>query len=833
MQTFNEKLEQLITAKASDFEVSKLFKEEIGAYMSSLDERYGKDHGKNFLISHTRTIENFIINIYKYVLRDSFGYYMPPTNAIPVALVALGSFGREQLCIYSDLDIMIAFKDVKGYDIKPLMERVLYLAWDAGLKLGHRVHEIHELEEAAKSDDTIKTAMLESRFFFGSKFIWMEIENKLEHIRKTDRELFWEAKLEENRQRLARYPISNEPSIKDGFGALREDNTLLWVLKTLQNIRYIKDMTPDPIDDEWYREFRIALEFLFRLRVAMHLVNRKKRDILLFEMQRDVADKLGFADTKTKTKERFLLKKTLASLVTIHAFSNYYISRFTESPAFEKMEKRGDSLFYSEGMLYYDDGPGETLKKFLDHYLEADEPCRFHTSMYGYFKRLRVPDKIVPETKKLLARLFYRQDLYSLLLTLYEAGALERVFTPFKKVAHLAQFDRYHKSPVDRHSIETVRFLETIESEYIRALYEGLDEASKALLKLVALLHDVGKGRIRDHSEVGTVVFKGYAKQLGLEDAAIERGARLIHHHTLLSNTALREDLHSEKTILSFVSKIGDRQTLDMLYILTYADVNAVGSHIYTSFNADLMHELYKNASLMIDKKEQVGEAVKRKRREKNLMADPRFNTFTTQEQKKILKIESNLFFIKFKPDEIVDIAAMALTEESYSLRVENTRRFIVHLVTKQPFNLGWFLSQFVETDLVSMDIFRLFDRAKYFRMEFHDTLDESAESLRHLVEAAFDMSRRVQYPKPKILKKEITIDCDHSLTYARMNLKTKNQKGLMASVIEVFDEMGIDITTAKISTVKNIARDLFLIEKSAQFCDNYKKIIAMLTDDG
>ena len=830
MQTFNEKLEILISNKASDFEVSKLFKEEIGAYLTSLDERYAKDHGKNFLISHTRTIESFIINIYKYVLRDSFGKYMPPTNAIPVALVALGSFGREQLCIYSDLDIMIAFKDVKGYDIKPLMERVLYLAWDAGLKLGHRVHEINELEDAAMSDDTIKTAMLESRFFFGSKFIWMEIENKLEHIRKTARREFWEAKLEENRQRLLKHPVSNEPSIKDGFGALREDNTLLWILKTIANIRYIKDMTPDPIDEEWYREFRIALEFLFRLRVAMHLVSKKKRDVLLFEIQKEVAGKLGFADTKTKTSERFLLKKTLASLVAIHAFAAYYLTRFTETPDYAAMTRLGDSLYSDGGMLYFSGEHPDTLRQFLEQYLKNDTPYTFHDSMYGYFKMMKIPEKIAPESKKLIFKLFYRDDVYPLLLALYESGVLELVFTPFKKVAHLAQFDRYHKSPVDKHSIDTIRFIESIQSPTIQGIYTSLDDQSKALLKLVALLHDVGKGRIRDHSEVGTVIFKGYAKQLGLDDTAIDRGAGLIQHHTLLSNTALREDLHSEKTILSFVSKIADRQSLDMLYILTYADVNAVGSHVYTSFNADLMHELYKNAALMIDKKEQVGEAVKRKRREKNLETNPRFNTLTPLQQKKVLKIESNLFFIKFKSDEIIDIITMAIKATEYSFRIENDRRFIVHLVTKKPFNLGWFLSQFVHIDLVSMDIFRLFDRAKYFRMEFHTTVDEGIESLQNLIEAAFDMERKIQYPKPKIAKNEITIDCDHSLTYAKMTLHTKNQKGLMASVIEVFDDMGIDITTAKISTVKNIARDLFLIEKSAHFCDNYKKIVTQLT---
>jgi [protein-PII] uridylyltransferase len=298
----------------------------------------------------------------------------------------------------------------------------------------------------------------------------------------------------------------------------------------------------------------------------------------------------------------------------------------------------------------------------------------------------------------------------------------------------------------------------------------------------------------------------------------------------LLSNTALREDIHSEKVILGFVSKIGDLKSLEMLYILTYADVNAVSSHVYTSFNADLMHELYKNASLMIDKKELVGEAVKRKRREKNLELNPRFAALPQALQKKILTIESNLFFIKFKSDEILDIVTMIHPDRDFSVSVENDKRFIIHLITRKPFNLGWFLSQFVHIDLVSMDIFRLFDRAKYFRMEFHDRAEEGIDTLPELIEAAFDMERKIDYPKPIIKKNEITVDCDHSLTYAKMMLRTKNQKGLMASVIEVFDEMNADIATAKISTVKNIATDLFLIEKSAHFCDNYKKIVAMLT---
>ena len=132
--------------------------------------------------------------------------------------------------------------------------------------------------------------------------------------------------------------------------------------------------------------------------------------------------------------------------------------------------------------------------------------------------------------------------------------------------------------------------------------------------------------------------------------------------------------------------------------------------------------------------------------------------------------------------------------------------------------------------DLVSMDIFRLFDRAKYFRIEFDQASQDDPEIIQNLIHAALDMDRKVEDEAPVIKKGEIHIDCDHSLTYAKMTLVTANQKGLMAHVIDIFDDFGIDISTAKISTIKNRASDLFLIEKSAHFCDNYKKIVTQLT---
>ena len=128
------------------------------------------------------------------------------------------------------------------------------------------------------------------------------------------------------------------------------------------------------------------------------------------------------------------------------------------------------------------------------------------------------------------------------------------------------------------------------------------------------------------------------------------------------------------------------------------------------------------------------------------------------------------------------------------------------------------------------MDIFKLFDGAKLFKIIFKKPLEEPLEDLAALIEASFDMSRTLPYKKPVIAKNGIEIDCDHSPTYARMSLDTPDSQGLMAFIIDVFDRHGIDIATAKIATVKAQANDLFLIEKNGRFCHNTDEILAELT---
>ncbi|AFL69046.1 HD domain-containing protein [Sulfurospirillum barnesii] len=836
-----EIIEDLIEKNASDFEISKVIKEHIKAYLSSLNEIFVENQGKDFLVKHAKKIDQFIMIIYKYTLRKYFGNYMPFANAIPVVLVGMGSYGREELCVYSDIDLMVVYKALPGYNIEPLIQSMLYLAWDAGMKLGHRTHKLEELLSASNQDLTIKTAMLESRFLCGSKLLWMETERELLKIQKGDKgdkkEIIRQI-IAAHEARRAKHPMSMEPNIKEGVGGLRDAHTLFWMCKILFGSIRIKDRVPEIINEEEYKEFRSALEFLYRVRSALHLSAKKKQDILNLEYIPDVAKKLGFEDKILKNAHMQLSSRTFASMHTVDVTCKIFMRKLTASlflypPCLNALKKgRIEKGLYRVNNIVYASlkKPNPKLSLVLEQLQNFDDAAvRFDISYVHYIKNAIYPVHNTPKTYKQIRSLLFQPNVYTLFSLLYEASLLPQLIKPFRHILDLAQFDGYHKLPVDIHSLHTLYHLENIQEPFIKALFDDLCPEGRAMLKLVAFLHDSGKGRKDDHSEIGAKIFKAYATKLHFSEKAIEMGVLLIKYHTLMSNTAYREDIYSEKVVLSFISKLQNPQALKLLYILTYADMSAVNDNIYSGFIAKLLREFYHYSMEMFEKEELIDETTKRLRKENSLKKSPEFLALSKGLQKKILSIQSNFFFLKLKLPEILFIAKEAdeTLSDSYRYIINNEDHLSIQVIRAKAFNIGYLLGKLSYLDLVQMDIYKLFDNKKYFQIDFNEKVQESDIAyITELLENSFDMSKRATLKKPTILKGEITLDFEHSKSYALMQLKTKNQQGLMAYMMSIFDEYNIDIAMAKIQTIKNRTRNLLLIEKTVGLCNNKDSIL-------
>lgn len=830
-------IENIIEKNGSDFELSKLFKQYIKEYKDSLDQLFEQNQGKDFLVRHTKKLDSVIELMYKTVLRRTFGNYLPMKSSIPIAIVALGSYGREQLCVHSDIDLLIVYENVSGYNSQLIIEKLFYLALDAGLKLGHRVHEVSDLFKASNEDITIKTALMEARLICGSSFAWHAASRELHKIRIYQQKEFILNKIEEAQARRKRFSISMEPNIKEGVGGLRDAQLIFWVAKTIYGVESIKELSGKLFSEDEYKEYRIALELLYRVRSALHLITGKQEDTLRLEHIPQVTELLGF------TNQYKLSSKVLEAGWRINNFTQIFVKKMVRSFIFEKeniaifrTHRLQKGIYETQGRLYasYNLKP-RPINELLELLIKLeDKDYKFDAGFLNQLTYTHIAHPLSKKTYSLIKQLLKKEHIYSFLKLFYDVGILHELFPNFKKVLHLPQFDGYHHYPVDLHSVKCIEALENIQEPFIKNLYDQMEAKEKFLLKITVLFHDSGKGRKQDHSEVGAKLITLFAKKMQLDPESITRASTLIRHHILMSSVAFKDNIHNENTLYQFMSKVKDEQNLKLLYILTYADINGVdglGGTTYTTFSSKLLYDLYKNALEVAQNKERITDVKKRTIIEKRLTNLSEFKELPVLLQRKILSIVSNLFFFKNAPQQIIKIAKQARETEKYSYNIINEESLSIEIFRKIPLNISYLLSTLSHLDVVSMDIFTLFDDVKYFKIEFIKNVDPSLlEELKITIEEAFDMNKEVKLRNIEIKTGDITIDCEHSLTHAELNIQTKNQIGLLAYVMYKFEQLGINIVTAKIHSSKFKVRDSFLMEKQNNICNNIDEIYNLLT---
>ena len=815
-----EKIENALASGVDDFEIARILKSELKEYFSKLPDIFRQDI-RDFIYRHTKKMDDILKTVYMVATRRAFGSYFPMKNSIPVTVVALGSYGREQLCIKSDIDVMFVYKDLSGYDSQAIIEKMLYILWDSGLKLGHRVHEVSELYKVSQEDITIKSALLESRFVEGSKFLWAEVENELNRIRKDKPTEYIRAKLYERREMKIKHPLTMEPNIKEGVGGFRDANTVFWIAKVLYNVPQIKDIDSAVVSDKDYREFRTSLDYLYRVRNALHIINGKKEDRLRLELLPEVASILGVGEGYN-AQLRFA-KNLNEKLKSVNLYSRIWIE-----------EMICDILpeFYDEQFLpaQKDYSFCELIRVMSIRSMQSE--WRAHPRLLKMLIDAPKPEHTDGEIYEALSAVFDTPHSHSVLRALSEAKLLGFVIPAMKKVISLPQFDGYHRYTVDKHSLKTLEYMENIEDEFIASLFEALTKNEKKMLKITALLHDAGKGRKRDHHLVGASLFRVFASKIGIDENLKDMGERLVQYHTLMSVTAQREDIYSEKVVLRFLSRFGNKKMLDMIYILTYSDMKGVGTDVYNPFSSKLIRKLYDNAVEALDKSNLIDETAKRMKRVESLQRSGKFQALPVSLRKKILSIPSNAFFIRHTNSEIIELARLAHNTGDFSFTISNEKFLTITIIRRRDINIAYILHRLSRLEVVGMDIAKLFDDLKYFKIDFRLKADDSEiELIEQIVRESFMGGINMDLIVPVIHKDEIDIDCEHSKEYASMKIKTKDQKGLLAYIIDIFDRYGIDISSAKIHTIKSRANDLFLIEKNGNFCHNIESITKELTE--
>ncbi|MDP4025646.1 [protein-PII] uridylyltransferase [Methylobacterium sp. NEAU 140] len=550
-----------------------------------------------------------------------------PTTGEQLAVVATGGYGRGTMAPGSDIDLLFLLPYKQTAWSESVVEAMLYVLWDLKLKVGHATRSVEECLREARADMTIRTALLEARFLFGSRTLFEEL------VTRFDGELvvgssaeFVEAKLRERDTRIAKVGTSRylvEPNVKDGKGGLRDLNTLFWIAKYTYRVRDQMELIGAGLfTAEEYRLFERCEEFLWRVRCHMHFATKRAEERLSFGLQPRIAERFGYeARAGLSGVERFMkayfrVAKDVGDLTAIvsaelearHAkrtpVLDRWIGRFRDRFRATAIEAEDFWIDHGRVNLRAEDAFERDPVNLLRLFWLAD---RHNLAIHPDAKRLasrslRLVNPSLrgdPEANRLFIEILTSRNApEEALRDMNEAGVLGRFVPDFGRVVAMMQFNMYHHYTVDEHLLRTVGILAAIEAGRFDDGYPLVSRLiqtihNRTALYVAILLHDIAKGRPEDHSTAGAAIARKLGPRFGLSQAETETVAWLVEHHLLMSMTAQSRDLSDAKTIERFAATVQSLERLKLLTILTVADISAVGPGVWTAWKGTLIRTLY------------------------------------------------------------------------------------------------------------------------------------------------------------------------------------------------------------------------------------------------
>ncbi|MCX5494894.1 [protein-PII] uridylyltransferase [Kaistia dalseonensis] len=550
-----------------------------------------------------------------------------PSAAERMAIVAVGGYGRGMLAPGSDVDLLFVLPYKQTPWGESVVEFVLYMLWDLGLKVGHATRNVDECIRLSGGDMTIRTAILEARFLWGDKKLFEELTHRfdLEVVKNTGPE-FIAAKLAERDERHRRQGASRylvEPNVKEGKGGLRDLHTLFWIAKYFYRVRSGDALVEAGVfSSAELALFRKAEDFLWSVRCHLHFLTGRAEERLSFDVQRDMAVRLGYTshpgmkDVERFMKHYFLVAKDVGDLTMIfvaaleeeHAKSAPLLNRFFGIAPRRRLRKiPGSTDFVVEhdriNMASTDVFRRDPVNLIRIFQLADKHNLAFHPdAMKEVTRSLKLIDADLrenPEANRLFLELLASRNQPEIVLRrMNEAGVLGKFVPDFGKIVAMMQFNMYHHYTVDEHLIRSIGILSEIdrgergqEHPLANSLISTLQD--RTVLYVAMLLHDVAKGRPEDHSIAGARVARKLGPRLGLTAAQTETVAWLIENHLLMSMTAQSRDLGDRKTIQDFAAVVQSLERLKLLLILTIADIKAVGPGVWNGWKGQLLRTLY------------------------------------------------------------------------------------------------------------------------------------------------------------------------------------------------------------------------------------------------
>ena len=567
----------------------------------------GRNDGRTIVKNFSFSVDKFIVSVWQ-----NCGKLLTED----VDFIAIGGFGRSELCPYSDWDLLILVSDELTPELKKMLSKFAQMIWDSGANFSHSVRSVNEARTFFEIDHHARTAFLESRLLLGKGELYKQL-CRTEAVENWDRRRqteFCLQKLEESKARRANFgdtAFCMEPNVKNGKGGLRDVSTIFWLSMAWYRVSAARKLINEKIVSEAeFDDFVKARDFLWRVRTALHLESGRENDILSFEYQLKLAKRLRYRGANaSQTAERFLknyfLKvKTISELTDI--FMLHFEERIKPSPPTKSRVLNGCVKISGGALSIIDE------EKFLENPINLMEVFRL-SQIYDValnsstLRLIRLNKNLLnsnPQIKPKLGALFVsilQSDLHvsRSIQLMHETGVLGKFCLDFQKITGFGQFDRYHHFTVDAHTIRGISFMNNfnlIEEGKMNLVFLSnlkMSLEKPELLYIAVLYHDIAKGRRGDHSKIGAKLAQKFCKKLGLTNYDAELVSWLVLNHLVLSKTAQHFDINDRNIVEEFAIFVGERERLVALFLLTIVDVAAVGPGTLTEWKKHLFVQLF------------------------------------------------------------------------------------------------------------------------------------------------------------------------------------------------------------------------------------------------
>jgi [protein-PII] uridylyltransferase len=809
-------------------------------------------------------------------------------HARDIALIAVGGYGRGELNLCSDIDIMILLPKSEATPWESSLERFLTFMWDIGLEVGHSVRTIDDCQRESAADVSVATTMIEARLLSGPEQLFEAMRRALAPERVWPMRDFFEAKVAEQTARHHRYhdtAYNLEPNVKSSPGGLRDIQTIGWVAK-----RHFGADSLDELVDHGFltkselRKLKTAQAFLWKMRFALHVLTNRREDRLLFDHQIKLAKMFGYEDaTYTLAVEQFmqryyrtamdvsLLNEMLLQLFREAILSDPNVEPVPVNPRFQirndYLEITSEDVFdrYPSALLelfvVLEQNPSirgvraSTIRQLTRHLWLIDEEFRQHPRNHRlFFEILRAPVGVT--------HVLRRMNLY---------GVLGRYIPAFGRIVGRMQYDLFHAYTVDAHTLFVVSNLRRLAMPKFDHEFPELSRIMQSLPKpelayLAALFHDIAKGRGGDHSELGAVDAEAFCLEQGLSRYDARLVAWLVKNHLMLSVTAQKKDISDPQVLHEFALKVGDQTHLDYLYVLTVADVRGTNPKLWNNWKASLFAEFYQRTKQVlrrgienpIDKEELIAETQTQAREALSR---------TGISPEKIQSVWSRLtdaYFIRHTPEEVAWhtrlLANREPDDQSALVSMEQqSGRGGTAITTYTPHTQHTFARTTALLDQLGLNIVdaRITPTADGFSLDVYHVLEDTGaeisdpvrirdieQQLAHALALAQPEGATVQVTRraPRQVRMfstptQINFSEDPVNQRTVVELIAGDRPGLLSQVARVFMNEHVDIYNSKIVTVGERAEDVFYVSDeqgkplTAEACERLAKQLTETLD--